>query len=187
MQDFFLFFFFTRFKGYKYCSRHSQPNKGRGKVPCHYNQVYSPKERERQRKDLGINERKVGCYGISELLESIFEWQGLGTIHAICLLKKTASFYLSLSAPQPDKTKSFSSSLLFSSPFLLSLKHSCTCHLPSSRNLVSSNPAFASLASNLNNYQTFLFHAFSLFFPSAEIPIQHPVFSTNFIRITITL
>ena len=97
------------------------------------------------------------------------------------------SLSLSLTAPQPDKTKSFSSSLLFSSPFLLSLKHSCTCHLPSSRNLVSSNPAFASLASNLNNYQTFLFHAFSLFFPSAEIPIQHPVFSTNFIRITITL
>lgn len=37
---------------------------------------YIHQKRERQRKDLGINESKVGCYAISKLLESIFEWQG---------------------------------------------------------------------------------------------------------------
>lgn len=75
------------------------------------------KHRERKRKNLGINERRVVHYGISQLLESMCMSCRIEVQYAICLVKKTASFFISpLCCTNRQKSKSFYS---LSPPLLL--------------------------------------------------------------------
>lgn len=116
----------------------------------------------------------VGAYGISKLLESIFlSRRDLGTIHAICLVKKIASFYLPLQHNQTNQKL-----LLYS----LSLSLSSTLAYVIFYQGISSheNLPFASFfLPTLMITKPFFFMLFSPFFLSAasnppmEIPLSH--------------
>lgn len=109
----------------------------------------------------------------------ICKWQGLGTIHAICLVKKTASFYLPLLHNQTNQKL-----LLFYSIFLSPALLHMSSFIRESH--LMKPYFFPFLPSNPHNYQTLSFPCFSLLFPfCSKSPYTAPsptLFSTDFNR-----